>query len=357
MQQIRLGWQGLVLLVIMQACEPRPEAPAHLPHVYAVMETEPVEAIAGEDAADDPAIWVNPTDSSKSLIIGTNKLKGLEVYDLTGKRLSAYPVGRVNNVDLRYGFPLDDSTHVDIVAGSERNHNQTLVFQIQADGSLTALGDGIASQQPEVYGFCLYQSPFTDKFYAFINDKSGSIEQWELLPDGHEGIRGELRRTFSVPSQPEGMVADDQRAQLYVGEEGQGIWRFEAEPEASIEGRLIVKGEQSENIAYDIEGLAIYRTATDSLLIASSQGNHSYAVFSMTEGYAYQGSFGVVAGEQIDGSEETDGLEVCAANLGGQYAEGVFIVQDGYNYTTEGKGEAQNFKLVPWTAIAKVLEE
>nr|NQU88865.1 phytase [Bacteroidota bacterium] len=39
--------------------------------VNAVGQTQPVES--SDDAADDPAIWVNSADVSKSTIIGTDK--------------------------------------------------------------------------------------------------------------------------------------------------------------------------------------------------------------------------------------------------------------------------------------------
>src|SRR4051794_4370388 len=82
--------------------------------VPALVETDPV---AGEkDAADDMAIWVNPSNRAESLVIGTDKAAdALEVYDLAGTRLQRIPDrnGSVNNVDLRYGFPLG-GTSVDI---------------------------------------------------------------------------------------------------------------------------------------------------------------------------------------------------------------------------------------------------
>ncbi len=56
------------------------------------------------DAAGDPAIWVHPTDKSRNLIIGTDKKNGLDVYDLASKRVQTLQDGRMNNVDLRYGF-------------------------------------------------------------------------------------------------------------------------------------------------------------------------------------------------------------------------------------------------------------
>ena len=66
------------------------------------------------------------------------------------------------------------------------------------------------------------------------------------------------------------------------------------------------------------------------------------------------GSFSVLAdaARGIDGSSETDGLEVLSANLGGPYAGGIFIAQDGRNIAPQ---EYQNFKLVPWSSIAEAL--
>src|SRR4249920_1247621 len=64
--------------------------------VFAVVETQPV--VSTGDAADDPAIWVNPVDPSLSTIIGTNKQAGLAVYDLSGKELQFVNAGQINNV-------------------------------------------------------------------------------------------------------------------------------------------------------------------------------------------------------------------------------------------------------------------
>src|SRR5215217_5343493 len=86
--------------------------------VFASVETEPVQS--AHDAADDPAIWVHPTDPARSLIIGTDKKQGLDVYDLGGKRVQTLPDGRMNNVDLRYGFKLDGH-EVAIVAATNRS--------------------------------------------------------------------------------------------------------------------------------------------------------------------------------------------------------------------------------------------
>src|SRR5262245_61179236 len=90
------------------AAEPVPTRdlpfPPGTPAVMPVLETVPVDD--ADDAADDPAIWVNPKDPAKSAVVGTDKRGGLYVYDLAGKPLQNLRNGRMNNVDLRPGFRL-----------------------------------------------------------------------------------------------------------------------------------------------------------------------------------------------------------------------------------------------------------
>jgi myo-inositol-hexaphosphate 3-phosphohydrolase len=96
-----------------------PTARAAAVQVAATMETDPVSS--GGDAADDPAIWIHPTDPALSTIIGTDKTAtgGLVVYDLSGRRLFFYADGRYNNVDVAYNFPLG-SEPVALVATTNR---------------------------------------------------------------------------------------------------------------------------------------------------------------------------------------------------------------------------------------------
>src|SRR5687768_14696287 len=53
--------------------------------VTASVETTPVPHSG--DAADDSAVWVHPTDPALSRIIGTDKLGGIAVYDLSGRQV------------------------------------------------------------------------------------------------------------------------------------------------------------------------------------------------------------------------------------------------------------------------------
>ena len=56
--------------------------------------------------------------------------------------------------------------------------------------------------------------------------------------------------------------------------------------------------------------------------------------------------FQIGDGNGIDGTEDTDGIDVTTADLGAAFADGLFVAQDGDN-----DGGNQNYKLVPWNAI------
>jgi 3-phytase len=104
----------------------------------------------------------------------------------------------------------------------------------------------------------------------------------------------------------------------------------------------------------DVEGMAIYHGAQRSYLIVSSQGDSSYVVLDAQAPHAVRGrfrvGFNVTAG--IDGTADTDGLDVTSANLGGPFARGMLVIQDGYKRLPDGP---QNFKYVGWDDVAGAL--
>lgn len=323
--------------------------------VQAVVETDPVPQPKNEDAADDPAIWIHQENPEKSIIIGTDKKGGLATYNLRGDQLNYYFTGKMNNCDVRYGFPINGHS-VDILAASNRTSHSLSIFKIRENGFLDSLHIRIIKSEmtDEVYGLCMYKSPKTGKFYVFMNSKAGEVEQYELIST-HKRVDAKLVRSFSVGTQTEGMVADDETGILYLGHEEAGIWKFDAEPEGSSQDEFIENSSaKNANIAYDIEGLAIYDSGNgNGYLIASSQGNYSYAVFERQNDNKYLGSFRITDGE-IDGVEETDGLEVTSVSLGKNFPSGMLVVQDGFNYDGNKK-KSQNFKLISWKEVEKII--
>jgi 3-phytase len=319
---------------------------AALETVMATVETDPVPN--GGDAADDPAIWVNPNDPAQSVIIGTDKRGGLAVYELSGKQIQYLPDGQMDNVDLRDGFKLDGQT-VAIVTASNRKDNSIAIYKINPQSRTL---ENVAARKIKhgltVYGMCMYRSAKTGKIYYFGTSKSGEVEQWELF-ESNGKVDAKKARNFKLGSVVEGCVADDELGHFYVAEEAVGIWKFGAEPETGSEHTQVAKVGDGHLFA-DVEGLAIaYGKDGAGYLIASSQGNHSYVVYRREGNNEFVKKFRVSAGEGVDGCEETDGIDVTTANLGPAFPHGVFVVQDGFN----DKGN-QNFKLVPLQTIVKL---
>jgi len=319
--------------------------------VKASAETEPTPRDKNEDSADDPAIWIHPDNVAQSVIIGTDKKGGLATYNLSGELLSYYLDGKMNNCDLRYGFVTDGDT-IDILAASNRSTQSISLYKIKEGGVLDTVHSRIleSHMKDEVYGLCMYKSPVNSKYYVFVNSKAGEVEQWELLPEG-KMVNAKIVRSFHLSTQTEGMVADDVNGILYLGEEVAGIHKFDAEPGGSAEGKIIsLSSEENPNIRYDIEGLTIYPTdSVNGYLVASSQGNYSYAIFERQGDNQYIGSFRIIDGT-IDGVEETDGIDVSNVSLGEDYPKGIFVVQDGYNYDGD-ELVSQNYKFISWEAI------
>lgn len=317
--------------------------------VPATGETTPV-ADRG-DAADDPAIWVNTHAPEESRILGTNKKRGLYVYDLLGEEKQELLVGRVNNVDVRQGFTFKGKK-ADIAAASQRDRHAISLFHIHPDNGMVTAVNEIETSLNDVYGLCMYRSP-SSQVYVFINDKDGRFEQYQII-DSANGWSGRKVREFAVQSQPEGCAADDQMKRLFIGEEDVAVWTLGAE--ASDGTELVQVAAVSDILVDDIEGMDVYRRDGKAFLLVSSQGNDSYVLFNAEAPYQYIDRFrvGLNAGSAIDGASETDGLTVSSQALGDNYPEGMLVVQDGRNLLPD---TTQNFKLVDWRSIRAINDQ
>ncbi|MCZ8528478.1 phytase [Alteromonas sp. PRIM-21] len=317
------------------------------------IETDSVENYG--DAADDPAIWVNSLAPQQSRVLGTDKKGALNSYDLSGKLLQSLPVGRVNNVDVGYNVFVEqsqarksDAPTIDIAVASNRSNNSLSVFEIDKRGDMVHLGD-ISTTLGDIYGLCMFVSD--GEAQVFANDTSGRFERYLLSFDTAKTIDGRLTQSFSLPSQPEGCVVNTKTNTAYLGEEGAGIWALNVSKN-NEEPRFIA--EIAAPVEADVEGLAIFEMDSQTYLIASSQGNDSYAIYQIhnnkPSALKLIGLIQIVADKikRIDGASETDGLDVTNANLGGRFSEGLWVVQDGRNVMPS---QTQNFKLVTGTSL------
>ena len=169
-------------------------------------------------------------------------------------------------------------------------------------------------------------------------------------------MRAELVRKLAFESQTEGCVADDATGTLYIGEEDVALWKLPAEPDGGDTMTAVDRVADNDRIADDLEGVGLYDLGGGrGYLVVSSQGNDTYAVYRREGAQEYLGSFAVASNgaRGIDGISETDGLDVSSANLGPGLEHGAMVAQDGRNVLPV---ENQNYKIVPWSAIAEALD-
>ena len=314
-------------------------------------DSETVPVLHSGDAMDDPAVWVHPTDPSRSLVLGNDKAGGLETYDLDGTLVQRLAFGSQfwGNVDVRQGVSIGGRGR-DIVGVVQRG-----VRFYDVDPTTRLLSQTTEDSAPigtNGEGFCLYESPTTRKVYGISITIAGDLTQFELLDaDGDGLLESRTVRTFSVGSEAEGCVADDDTGALYISEENKALWRYDAEPDGGTAREAVdVLAAAGGHLLHDVEGVTIVDQADGAgFLIVSVQNadnpNASYfTVYRRGAGNDFVNSFRVGNGTASDDCDRTDGVTAVTADLGPRFPRGVFICQDNNNDLPGTTGN-QNLKL------------
>ena len=319
------------------------------------------------DDPDDPAIWVHPTDPSRSLIVGTVKVAAptgaVVVFGLDGHiRQVIAGIDRPNNVDVEYGFRLG-SEEVDLVVATERLKRQLRVFRVDAaEGRLIDLGgipilDGQPGEAGAPMGIALYRRPGDGAIFAIVAPKTGPrtdyLWQYRLTDagDGRVGARF-VRRfgNFSATSvreenEIEAVAVDDALGFVYYADEADGIHKWHADPDHPEAGReLAVFGRSG--FRGDREGIAVYALPDGTGYIVCTdqlERNSEYHVYSR-EGvpgnpHDHSRELGVLQG----GADSTDGLEISSRPLGQALPHGVLIAMN---------SAPRNFLVFRWQDVA-----
>jgi len=274
------------------------------------------------DDSDDPAIWINPTDLSRSLVIGTDKHSvngGLYVFLLNGKIDSSRTrigMKRVNNVDVINGFVWGDST-IDIAVATERDRNCIRVFKLPEmkpiDGNGIKVFVGEKERSP--MGIALYKRSSDKAVFAIVSRKNGPrdgyLAQYKLQFDGRDRVVGIMERhfgKFSGKKEIESLAVDHDLGYLYYSDEQFGIRKYHADPKKGDE-ELAVFGKRV--FKEDNEGISIYTLdSSTGYILVSDQSNNSFQVYSRigTKYNKHEHKFITsiaVAANQSDGSEIT----------------------------------------------------
>jgi 3-phytase len=228
---------------------------------------------AGGDAdADDPALWVSPTDGDDSVVVGALKNGGLGVYALDGGLLQSVPAApapagaeegsRFNNVDVVTGVSVGGVVR-DLAVVSDRGRDRIRVYAIDPRGAAAgaavltdvtapdtapvfSASEAEVDEQRTAYGLAAGRT--TDGGGVVLTTRRNTTEYATLRlvpgPGGSIGYRQESRAAlpaeFRLPGgatwtpceepgegpQSEGSVYDPRSGSWYVAQEDVGIWNL-----------------------------------------------------------------------------------------------------------------------------------
>ncbi|AWW29684.1 3-phytase [Echinicola strongylocentroti] len=322
----------------------------------------PVKPIYVSDSVihdtDDPAVWVNPADPAKSLILGTDKDAdgALYVFDLKGKAIDSLIVRNIqrpNNVDISYGLKLGDRT-VDFAVTGERLTSKLRFFslpdmkEIHADGIEIFQGE-TGTEYRDLMGVAVYHNPQNGKQYVIAGRKNGPQDgsylwQYEIkTADGKLDL--ELVRKFgefSGNKEIEAIAVDNELGYIYYSDEGVGVRKYYADPAKGNEQLALFA---TEGFTKDHEGISIYKIDEETgYILVSDQEANLFHVFPREGSAANPHEHNLIT-KIPTSTVSSDGSETISRALGPDYPHGIFVAMS----------DDKTFQLYKWEDLARDL--
>jgi len=343
-----LAFLLLTLILSLTGCAKEPASKETRQAVAPVVVTQRVKT-----DADDPAIWLHPTDPSRSLILGTDKGGALFVFDLAGRIIPQKVVWGLkypNNVDVEYGLLLG-GLPADIAVVTERFANKIRVYRlpemIEIDNGGIEAFEGESARNPK--GIALYKRPTDGHIFAIVSRDRGPQDgtylwQYRLEDDGAGRVKGTKVREFGQWSglkEAEAIAVDDQLGFVYYSDEKFGIRKYLADPDApGANEELALFG--TADFEIDREGIAIYETdQRNGYLIISDQQANEFQIY-RREGEPDNPHHHTLVKTIRLQTDQSDGCDVTCKALNEQFPRGLFVAM-----SNEG-----TFHLYSWRDIA-----
>lgn len=317
--------------------------------VKPVVITDPVQ-----HDSDDPAVWINSQDPTKSLIIGTDKEQdgGLYVFDLNGKIQTDKVVKglqRPDNVDVEYGLMLNGKP-TDIAVTTERFTHKLRIYSLPDmkpvdGGGLDMFVGETGTAFRDLMGIALYKNK-AGQTYAVVGRKSGPTDgtylwQYLLADNGSGTVKATLVRKFGQYSglkEIESIAVDDELGYVYYSDEGKGVRKYYADPEKGNQELALFA---STGFAEDHEGISIYKlTDKTGYILVSDQGANRFHIFSR-EGTALNPNQHDLIKVVTVSAHQSDGSETVSVPLNSQFRYGLFIAMS----------DDRTFQLYRWEDI------
>jgi len=284
---------------------------------------------------DDPAIWINPADPAKSLIIGTDKDidGGLYVFDLNGKMQADKVVRnlqRPNNVDVAYGLVLNGKA-TDIAVLTERKANKIRIYSLPDMKAIDNGGIEVFTGETErdPMGISLYTRPSDKAIFAIVGRKSGPAEgylwQYQLGDDGKGNVKADLVRKFgkySGKKEIESIAVDNELGYVYYSDEQIGVRKYHAAPDSSSKELALIP---NTGFTEDNEGISIYKTGEKTgYILVSDQGADKFHIFTREGEKDNPHQHKLVRIVKV-AAHKSDGSEVTSLPLNPAFQNGLFV--------------------------------
>lgn len=321
----KILFYGLFPLVFMASCKSN-----KLPAIAPDIKTEKTL-----NDTDDPAIWINPSDASKSIVFGTDKETNGAIYafDLDGKIIEEKTIRNIerpNNIDLAYGFRINDSTKTDVILFAEREKNQIRMFSVPDmkpldNGGFKVFEDETNPEFTFPMGISVFTSPKDSVLYAIVGRKAGPengyLYQYKLSADTTGKVSTVLTRKFgkfSGKKEIEAIAVDPELGFVYYSDEQHCVRKYHAEPSMGNEEISCFGGEL---FLEDIEGIAIARYDDGTgFVIVSDQQKGQFNIFSRTTNE-------FIKAVNLS-TLETDGCDVVTTPLNSTFKNGLFVAMN-----------------------------
>ena len=149
-------------------------------------------------------------------------------------------------MDVEYGLDLD-ATPTDIAVLTERLGRRLRAYAIAPDGSglrdissgTMPILEGARGDEGAPMGIGLYRRPKDGAIFAIVSPKAGPktnyLWQYRLADDGTGRVKATFVRRFGAFSgvgEIEAIAVDDELGYVYYADEGTGIHKWHADPDA-----------------------------------------------------------------------------------------------------------------------------
>jgi 3-phytase len=250
---------------------------------------------------------------------------------------------------------------IDIAVATERLQNQLRIFRIAAEGGgitdISSPGNtrvfaDRSGEEAAPMGVSLYRRPRDGAIFAVVAPKTGPragyLGQYRLEADGQGRVKAVFVRyfgTFSGVSEIEAVAVDDALGHVYYADEGDGIHKYQADPDHSAAAEELAHFGKT-GFRADREGIAIYaRENGTGYVVCTDQtvGSSEYHIY-RREGepgrpHDHTQELKIVRG----GADSTDGLEITSRSLGPQWPAGLMVAMN---------SGGRNFLLYRWEDVA-----